>query len=231
MAVQVVVLWVITTWSATAFRPCSPRLAAGEPPADETLPAESFRGRPMSDWVAKLRQGPVKELEEAGPEALAVWEHAARDAMAVAWVRHVMALHFRNEPWVTKVYIAMLDAPPSVARMFALTELNANPRVRSEAAPHVVRKVREWSRSSDPEDRQAVDWALDNLVGVDPLPEGTAELVRELWSNAADQTFVRWDLLALLGRLGEKGVSTVIDIYLETDADESDLSRFSAQTA
>ena len=42
------------------------------------------------------------------------------DAGAVTWVQHAMFFRFRNEPWVTKVYIAMLDGPPSVARSLAL---------------------------------------------------------------------------------------------------------------
>ncbi|MHB8971233.1 MAG: HEAT repeat domain-containing protein [Pirellulaceae bacterium] len=235
LAVRVVVLCVITTCFPCAFayalRPCLPRLEAGEVPSTEKLPADSFRGRPISEWVTELGHGPVKELEEAGPDGLAVWEHAARDAEAVTWVQHAMFFRFRNEPWVTKVYIAMLDGPPSVERSLALDRLNANPTVRSEAASHVVKKVREWSRSSDPADRQLVEQALDNLVGVDPLPKEAAELVRELWSNADARVFLRWKLLALLGHLGEPGVSIVMDIYRDPDAQETDLSRFSAEAS
>jgi hypothetical protein len=72
LAVRAVALFVITTCFpcacafAYALRPCLPRLEAGEVPSTEKLPADSFRGRPISEWVAELGHGPVKELEAIG---------------------------------------------------------------------------------------------------------------------------------------------------------------------
>ena len=42
--------------------------------------------------------------------------------------------------------------------------------------------------------------------------------MRELWSPAPDQVFVRWQLLALLGPLGQPEVDAFMDIYRESDA-------------
>ena len=116
--------------------------------ADQTQAAPStasFRGRLVTDWVAELRKGPVDALVAAGPEALPVWEQAARDPEAVTWVDHCLQVHFPDAPWTARVFLAMLDSPGSSHRSVALLHLQSNATLRQDAASQVVQKAREWA--------------------------------------------------------------------------------------
>ena len=120
----------------------------------------------------------------------------------------------------------MLDSPGFLHRTFALLHLQSYPTARREAAPQVVQKLRQWGRSGNAEDRRLIEDALRFLADVEAAPASTADLVRELWSQAPDQVFIRWQLLALLGPLGQPGVDAFIDIYRESDAADREAYHF-----
>ena len=202
------------------------RLGADETQATAAPSTESFRGRLITDWVAELRRGPVDELVAAGPEALLVWEQAARDAEAVTWVNHCLQVHFRDAPWAAKVYVAMLDSPEFIHRKLALMHLQYNPTARQEAAPLVLKQARKRRRTAMKNDRRLIDDAVRLLAECKPAPEGTADLVRELWPSGPRQVFVRWNLLSLLSSLGRPGVDTFIDLCRDNGEVDMEVAHF-----
>ena len=100
----------------------------------------TFRGQPIDQWVERLRRGPVKELTQAGEEALPVWVAAVADPKAVTWVRHTMSLEFKDQDWVGPVYVAMLDLPGPLHRDMALVNLKLRPNVAQQVAPDLVKR-------------------------------------------------------------------------------------------
>ncbi|MCS7468873.1 HEAT repeat domain-containing protein [Stieleria sp. ICT_E10.1] len=186
----------------------------------------TFRGRSIADWVSQLRRGPVKELTEAGEAALPVWKAAAKDAKAVTWVRHSFMFHFDDQAWVGPVYFAMLDLPQSHEKRFALQSLARNHAASREIATKLMDKIRQWQSSEDAATKRLVGPAIGMLAEMTPAPDGAIELVSELWPSTKQQTFVRWDLMILLGRAGPEGVSAIIELSLQNDDFERYLYHF-----
>ena len=101
-----------------------------------------------------------------------------------------------------------------------------NPTARQEAAPQVLRKARERAQNGDEEDRRLIDDALRFLAECKPAPEGSADLVRELWPSSPGQVFVRWNLLSILSSLGRPGVDAFIDLCRDKGAADMDVAHF-----
>ena len=175
----------------------------------------TFRDRSIEHWVERLRQGPVAELNEAGEKALPVWIEAARDPLAIDWVRHAMRFQFRDDDWVGPVHVAMFDLPGPLYRHLAIGELASRPEVAQKVASDIIRQARLWSQSDDPEKIDLVDSMVQVLIKLELPAEQTTELVKEFWPSETNARSLRQHLLELLARSGLKSVVPAIDIFLE----------------
>lgn len=181
---------------------------------NEVTPA-TFRGQPIDQWVERLRRGPVKELTQAGEEALPVWVAAVADPKSVIWVRHTMSLEFKDQDWVGPVYVAMLDLPGPLNRNMALFNLKRLPDVAQEIAPDLVKKARQWLNSGDAQTLPLIDSVIDILNKLESPPGDSIQLVADTWPHATNNTFLRRDLLELLARNGSNSISTTFEIFLK----------------
>ncbi|MCR9296448.1 MAG: HEAT repeat domain-containing protein [bacterium] len=175
-----------------------------------------FRGQPIGYWVERLRQGPVKELEDAGEKALPIWVAAARDPQAIMWVRHAMSSGLEREDWVGPIYIAMLNAPAPF-RTLAIADLQRRPKVAGKVAPEIVDFVREWPKVDGHHIRHDLYSAIQLLVSLDPPPSATIQLVNDVWPSAQEDGFLERYLLELLAtaKPSKEGVHTLLEIYRE----------------
>lgn len=187
---------------------------------------QTFRGKPIAQWVKLLRKGPVEELNKAGKDALAVWVAAAADPQASTWVRHALSFELQDEDWIGPIFIAWLDVPGPLHRNRALFELERRPNLAKESAPALIDRARRWAQSENDEDYRQVDSLIDILNSLESPPDGTVDLVADIWPKVSDDSFLRRDVLKLLARSGSKSVETVIDIFLTDQTPLSEIGHY-----
>jgi hypothetical protein len=180
---------------------------------DEVKP-RTFRGEPIDQWVERLRKGPVEELNKAGKEALSAWVAAVADPEARTWVRHAMILEFQDEEWVGPVYVAWLDVPGPLNLSMAIYELGRRPTIAKKTGPALIERARQWAKSDEKEDFRHVDSLIEILNSLESPPDGTIELVADIWPHVSGDTFLRQDVLKLLARSGSKSVDAAFEIFL-----------------